>query len=168
MARVPRAPEDKTEHGVDDSAIDAFESRVGMRVPETLRQWLRVISGAAVGPGGLFGIGTQRQSLDIEAYLARYPEWQVQQWLPVAGDGNGNYYVLEAGRMDGRNPVLFVDTHEDPTEPAYIVASELWHFLRFLLRRESGESGWPFDRDKVLDADPEIATFDDRPLPWQA
>jgi hypothetical protein len=167
MRRVPRAPEDETYAAVDDVAIDAFEKRGGTRVPQALRQWLHVVSGAAVGPGGLFGISTPRKSLDLEALLAIYPEWQVKQWLPVAGDGNGNYYVLDAGRVDGRNPILFVDTHDDATEPAYMVASELWHFLRFLLRKECGESGWPFERDEVIGEDPGIATFDDVPLPWQ-
>jgi hypothetical protein len=167
LSRAPRAPEDSIPQGVSDDTLRRFEERVGMPVPQTLRDWLRLANGARIGPGGLFGIDT-RKSLDIENYLREYPEWRENRWLPVAGDGTGNYYVLVVGRDDGCSPVFFVDTHEDPAEPAYIVGSDLWQFLRFLLRKECGDRGWPFSRDKVVMEDPAITLYDDVPQPWGA
>ena len=65
--------------------------------------------------------------------------WRDRGWLPVAGDGCGNQYVLVSHGI------------------AYVVASDLWTFLRFLLLRETGDGRWPFDRRAVIAADPELA-----------
>lgn len=144
----------------------SFRERVGIDVPPELAEWLRIANGAPVGPGGLFGIGTLRRSLDIETYLNEYPEWLAQKWLPVAGDGSGNYYVLASVSGAVPHPVLYIDTHDDPAKTAYVVASDVWHFLRFLLRAESGENGWPFSRTKVLNDDPALALVEGVPYPW--
>ena len=67
----------------------------------------------------------------------------------------------------------FLDHEISLKEPAYIVASNLWQFLRFLLQAEldrlqNRASGWPFDEASVLKADPELARCGvNVPLPWE-
>jgi cell wall assembly regulator SMI1 len=155
---------------IDENSITDFQARVGIPLPLELRDWLSLVNGAPLGPGGFFGIGTSRRSLDMESYLNEYPEWVKKNWLPIAGDGTGNYYVLSVSpdRQGQGSYVLYVDTHEDPTKPAYVVASGLWHFFRFLLRNELGVEGWPFSREKVIEDDPAIMLIEDVPHPWDA
>lgn len=166
VASAPLPPGEPPIRSLDDVALASFADRVGTRIPPVLADWLRIANGAPVGPGGLFGIGTARRSLDIETYLKEYPEWLARDWFPVAGDGSGNYYVLSSiADAAVPHPVLYIDTHEDPAEIAYVVASDLWYFLRFLLRAELGEEGWPFSQTKVLHEDPAIALVKGAPYP---
>jgi len=64
-----------------------------------------------------------------------YPRWVELGWLPVAGDGCGNYYVL---RDDGA--VGFVDTMKDPDQIDRQVAGDLLMFMTGLLASDQ-ESG---------------------------
>jgi hypothetical protein len=53
--------------------------------------------------------------------------------------------------------------------PAYIVSSDLNHFLIGRLENELGAEWWPFDAERTLDFDPALALIDDpRLLPWTA
>jgi hypothetical protein len=89
---------------------------------------------------------------DLAYWIDQYPQ---QGWLPVAGDGCGNLYVLVArGYLVGS--VGFIETMVDPDRIDYLVASDLWRFLRFLFLRETGDRRWPFDRTTVLAADPNL------------
>ena len=93
--------------------------------------------------------------------------WKSKKWIPIAGDGCGNYYLLATSHEYGRGrPVFFVDTHEDPNEPSYLVASDLWHFMSFLLRKELGESAWPFRKEFVVEEDPAIESYHGLRYPW--
>jgi len=58
-------------------------------------------------------------------------------WLPLAGDGCGDYYVLASKSTVPSTPptLLFID-QSDYHLAAYAVASGLWHFLWFLLEDE--------------------------------
>ena len=78
------------------------------------------------------------------------------------------YLIAPLRRYGLDHPVCFWD-HEtdDPLVPGYVVASDLWHFVRFLLRSELGERSWPFDREKVLAEDPAIAKVTGIDLRWQ-
>jgi hypothetical protein len=88
--------------------------------------------------------------------------------LPIAGDGCGNLYVLALkDPVDGSHPVLFMDVSEDDSRPAYVVASCIWRFVRFLLRREQGFSYWPFEKNRVLEEDPEIEKCSKWARPWE-
>jgi hypothetical protein len=102
------------------------------------------------------------------------PLWRERGWIPVAGDGNGNYYVLDSHTGGpGSHPVYFLDHETDLAKPEYVVASNLWHFLRFLLKREvegpqARAASWPFNQRLVLEADPELAAYAGvAPLPWE-
>lgn len=89
---------------------------------------IRICRGAAIGPGGLFGHRPDEPFLDIPTVLGLYPEWQTTNWLPVASDGCGNYYMLLA---DGS--VGFVDTMSDPAVIDAVIAPDLFTFIETLL-----------------------------------
>ena len=66
-------------------------------------------------------------------------------------------------------------TQNDITEIAqrmesaeYIVASDLEHFIRFLIEDELQLTERPFDKEEVLSKDPAIVNFTGVPLPWEA
>lgn len=173
LRKVSHPPEEDLPVGVVEAEIEAFAERTGIIVPRPMAAWLRLSNGPCVGPGGLFGIRPARESLDIEFYLDIYPQWRQRGWIPVAGDGCGNYYVLATAQEFGPGwPVLFIDTMVSPDEPACIVASDIWRFLVFLLEeellKEKGirDTPWPFDRVDITRRDPGIEGFTGVPLPW--
>lgn len=125
------------------------------------------MNGPCIGPGGLYGIRTERGSLDAIEIVAGYPTWISSGWLPVAGDGCGNFYVILMSAHGGC-PVGFIETIASTDQIAYVVASDLWHFLTGLLERELGDRDWPFMRDYVLRRDPKLAECKMAPLPWEA
>ncbi len=99
-----------------------------------LVEWLRICKGEAICAGGVFGARPDRENLDIAAHLTLHPYWRELGWLPVAGDGCGNYYVfINSGRLRGK--VAFVDTMSDPNSVEEIAGPNLWTFLRSLLMR---------------------------------
>jgi hypothetical protein len=57
-----------------------------------------------------------------------FPEWVERGWLPVAGDGCGNCYILTADGIVG-----FVDTMNDPGRIDRQVAGDLLSFMADLL-----------------------------------
>jgi hypothetical protein len=169
LIRVPREPGTSLPGGVLDAELAAFSSRTRIAVPDELKVWLKLTNGPCIGPGGLFGIRTLRSSMDMESYLELYPAWKKKKWLPIAGDGCGNYYIMPTQYDYGRGfPVLFVETSISGDKPAYIVASDIEHFLMFLLEQELGSKAWPFDREAVTKKDPNILQFVGVPLPWLA
>jgi cell wall assembly regulator SMI1 len=96
LSQVPQPPERPMPGGVREASLHDFESWLGYSLPEPMREWLALSNGPFVGPGGTYGIGTGRKSLEIKAYLDANPEWRNRKWIPVAGDGCGNLYVLVA------------------------------------------------------------------------
>ncbi len=169
MSTVPAPPEGSLPAGASNAAIQDAESNCGIRFPQKLKEWLLASNGACIGPGGLVGIDVARDSQDLRAVFDNYPQWNDRGWIPVAGDGCGSYYVVATKNEFGSGePVLFVDVHETPDEPAFIVASDIWFFLKFLLSKELGKSHWPFKEAEVLDLDPSIASFKNVRLPWNA
>ncbi|MCR9296032.1 MAG: hypothetical protein NXI32_25225 [bacterium] len=79
-------------------------------------------------------------------------------WELLRG-GQGNDY-------GNGEPVLFVDVNDDSSQTAFLAASNTWSFLRFLLRKELGETRWPYSESEVIRDDPEIESFVGVPLPW--
>ena len=132
---VPRAPEDAIPQGCKPEDIAGLEARTGLAIPPEMRDWLHYTNGPCIGPGGLFGIRPNRRSMDIEQYLRLFPAWAERRWLPVAGDGCGNYFVLECDVAQSRR-VLFVDPLED-AQQGEVVADNLWVFLGNILEAEA-------------------------------
>ena len=168
VQRAERPPGYVLPDPIENAALVAFEQRTRLSVPSSLAQWLARHNGALVGPGGIFGIASDDEFLDIESVRALL-QWDETWWLPVAGDGVGNYYGMgTATSAEPEDLVFFVDTHEDPLRPAYAVASDMWHFLFGLLSGDGDNAWWPFDRDRTLDADPQLAQQRVVALPWEA
>lgn len=167
LGRVPRPPGYELPGGASDADINQFEERTGTSLPSSLREWLKTVNGAMIGPGGTYGICPNDDYLDIETNLGRFPEWTRIGWLPVAGDGTGNYYVAatDASPQPGGS-IHFVEAMESVEEPAFIVGSDMWHFLRGLFSRELGEEWWPFDERRTLKADPDLSRYTELTLPW--
>ena len=169
LMAVPRPPEDAIPNGVSESDLREFTDRTDIPLPGSIRDWLKMSNGPCVGPGGIFGIRPARKGLDIERFIDIFPTWKTKKWIPVAGDGCGNYYVVPTQQEFGTAcPVLFIDTSESSELPAYVVASDIEHFLVFLLEREMGKDGWPFNKNFVVHSDPAISEIRGVKLPWMA
>ena len=163
--------------GATNEDCDAFSQRTGITMPPELREWLLLYNGPCIGPGGLYGIHPLEEAYDIEDFLGRRPTWRQNRWIPIAGDGCGDQYVVPTrGEFGDGFPVLFIDNHKDPDTPAYIVASSVGKFLEFLLRTEIEDtldegkdlqSRWPFDEAIVRAVDPDIVRFHGVPFPWE-
>ena len=169
LLRVPAPPGETLPRGVSETILRAAEHRHGITFPSKLREWALTMNGPCVGPGGLVGIATPRRSQDLDAIYNNFPAWRHNGWIPVAGDGCGSYYVVATkGEFGADEPVLFVDVHVTTESPAFVAASDIWLFLRFLLSKELGESAWPYDSAEVISADPNIAAIKNVTLPWHA
>jgi hypothetical protein len=129
-----RAPEQPFPGGVDDQELADLERRLGASLPEALIDWLRVCKGEGICAGGVFGARADDQFLDMATYWAMFPQWRELGWLPVAGDGCGNYFVLVT-RGEFAEQVAFIDTISGPDSVEGIADPSLWTFLRSLLMR---------------------------------
>ncbi len=167
LDRVPRPPEDSIPSGVTANEIAKFEERTGIKLPFMLRSWLSLTNGPCVGPGGFYGIHPLRSYLDIEEFLGRFPVWMTRQWIPVAGDGCGNHYIIPTQNEFGLGyPVIFIDMGLAADSPSFLVASDLAHFIVGVLRKEFGDTGWPFKREITLEFDPRISDYHTVKFPW--
>ena len=128
VARAVRPPDDDPPRGASPAELAALADRLRQPLPPALRTWLSICNGAAIGPGGVFGQRSDRRHADIAGFLDLYPEWRGLGWIPVAGDGCGNYYVLTA---DGT--VGFVETMSNPAKIAHQAGSDLLSFMTDLL-----------------------------------
>lgn len=168
LGRVLLPPEGEAVQGVKESQLAAVASKYEQQIPVNYVRWLSACNGSSAGPGGIFGVRTPAGAPDALDILDFHPDWANHGWIPVAGDGNGNYYVLDTSRKHiDRDAVYFVDTMADEGL-TYIAASDLLIFLKFLLGRELGEERWPFNAEYVVGSDPDIMRVRDlNLLPWQ-
>jgi hypothetical protein len=134
--RAVRAPEGDAPEGASAAELAVLSDRLGRSLPLALRSWLSVCRGAAIGPGGVFGQRPDRPDLDMPRIGDLFPEWRMLGWLPVAGDGCGNYYVLA---LDGT--VGFVDTMSDPGKLERHVSGDLLSFMTDLLAADQVPPG---------------------------
>jgi hypothetical protein len=167
---VPLPPGESLPAGADHSKVGAAFQRIGVEPSDALVAWLGVCNGPCVGPGGLFGVDTERESLDIEHVMVRFPNWADLGWIPIAGDGSGNYFVLLPNPY--KDVVAFIDTSLNPNAVGYVVASDLARFLVALLTSELEHDGqWLFNRAAVLANDPGLESVAEQlglPVPWEA
>lgn len=158
--------------GAAAAELCALEARLGIPLPGAVREWLSLCNGGYFGGEYLMGTRPDRPHVDIEGWLRLYPEWAGLGWLPVAGDGCGNVWVVDS-QYDGENkPVYFVDNCMSSEEAQYVAASDVWHFVRGHLANEllhPGECRWPFARERTLAWDPDLTGYSGPvPLPWNA
>lgn len=166
LARLPTPAEEGSPAGASDEDLVSAEHQLGIRIPAEMAALLRHSNGPCVGAGGLVGVATKRKSQDLVQILRMHPTWLAKQWLPVAGDGFGNFFVLVSSPELNPLPVCFVDSTIADDVLAYVVASNLGSFLRFYLEEALGESRWPFSAAYVLERDPALAKAIVASLPW--
>lgn len=156
--------------GATRSELDALEARLPVILPEAVRDWLRLCNGGYFGGEYLMGARPDRSQIDLGHWLALHPEWISLGWLPVAGDGCGNVWVVDTHYDRASQPVYFVDNCMSSEEAQYVAASDLWHFVLGHLSNEllaAGEPRWPFARERTLAWDPDLAGYSGPvPLPW--
>jgi hypothetical protein len=142
--------------------IAGAEGRLGFRFPQEFREFLSLCNGAEVGRSGLYGIKTEKRFFDLERSYGNSPQFKRWKMLPVAGDGCGNFYLLD--RKDRH--VYFYDAISDD-EPGYVVASDFWHFAYFYITEPLEKRGWPVEKAYVLKIDPEMAKPCKAPPIWE-
>jgi cell wall assembly regulator SMI1 len=152
--RLPAPPGYAFPPGATEEGLDRYEREAALTLPAQVRAWLLRVDGAVIGPGGVFG------TADFEYVYGIYPEWRQRSWLPVAGDGFGNYWIAVMAEDEREPCVGFIDTHVDPDSVARVDASTYLAFLAFLFASELGDRRWPGDREYVLGQDPALATID--------
>jgi hypothetical protein len=153
-----------------EDELHAFEMAHSVKLPCELRELFRRCNGANVNPGGLESLYW------LDWHFKQYPKWKEAGWYPVASDGSGDLYFLNTTisvPSTGTHPVCYMD-QTDFSKLNYVMASGLWRFLHFLFEDEYlSQSGidryWPFDREKVMEFDPEIEACGGKglPLPWE-
>lgn len=169
LARRVPAPPGQNFTGASEAEISGLETGIGRPLSPGLRRWLKVVNGAMLGPGGVFGIRGPRDFLSIEKYLTIYPEWRSFGWVPVASDGVGDYWAaVPQGPDGGTDWVAFVNTEDDPASIDRYVASSVPHFMKFLLESDLGETRWPGDRAYDLEHDPALAAAPEGKAAWSS
>lgn len=156
-----------------DVDLDRFEQRFKMQLPTDLRAWLKCCNGVPLS-GGMFGINQDRSALDISRIYEFLPDWQENRWIPIGGDGNGNYYLVRGDRQASESYVYLFDHEFGGHEPICVVASGVLPFARAIITHEINvfydyePPWWPLDERRVLENDPELAEYTG-PLPfaWQ-
>ena len=137
LTQVPRPPDAPAAGGADDAEIADLARRLGQPLPPALVAWLRLCRGDVIGPGGIFGARPDQPFIDMKHRRSYHREFFDRGWLPVAGDGCGNDYVLIThGPLAGK--VAFIETITDPDRIDYLVASDLWHFPRSFVTADRG------------------------------
>ena len=163
---------------LSDADLDAFSERTGFELPEEIRAWFKIANGLFAGEIPLYGIRPRHGPVDLESELEYYPFWKRKRWLPISDDRFGNHYIVPLGGDFGPGfPVIFVETIVDETKPGFIVASDLEHFIRGMIKFEVAfeeafpvqpmETDWPFEEEEVLREDPAILNFTGIALPWE-
>jgi hypothetical protein len=122
-----------------------------------------------------------QQFVALNNCLIDHGDFVARLWLPVATNGCGDYYLVDlTGPDQGDYPVFFWDHEVDQDLKTnnlikgYAVASNVWIFSLLLLRNELRDDlaapeerwHWPFDRDRTLQRDPDLARVTSAPLPW--
>lgn len=175
-------PEHPEIEGATEDEILAFEERNNFMLPDELREWLKMCNGARIATG-LYGIqkGRDNQSLIIESEFESFALWKKKGWIPLAGDGCGDYYILATrSKVLDTHPVFFIDHERSYYQPQYVVASGVWTFLKMLFKEEVQHEShrddddydhdfpWPFDEEWVLKEDPALAYYEGEvPLAWE-
>lgn len=157
---------------VDYIKLSQFENRYGISLDHNFKEWLSISNGSHAGGGGFYGIGHSKDSIQLNFVV--HPYWILSQWVPVAGDGFGNTYLIDCSRTSIRGFVFFIDSHNNASKITYYVASNFWMFMYLMLVGESDnypdeneyEDLWPFNKDFVLSIDPAIKNAPYDLLPW--
>jgi cell wall assembly regulator SMI1 len=112
--------------GLSPAEIDALEAELGVPLPASLRALLQQTAGI---DGGELG------EIDFTGRTMSYEDEDVfPSGLPVAGDGFGNFWVLDL-TPDGAEPRVFFACHDPPV--ILHQSPDIGHFLREVVKQES-------------------------------
>lgn len=158
---------------LEGAHLDALQARLGFALPPDLVEWLRVCNGAVTRTWAhtFLNVGDSAwHGYDIESTLALFGGWRDKQWIPFAGDGFGDYFLLVAVEGRPHPDVTFWD-HECDLESSTgcIVSSSLWHFLVNVLDpalEDDPDSLWPFNADYTIGVDPDLLNLRQFTMPW--
>jgi cell wall assembly regulator SMI1 len=141
LERAPKPPEARPPEGATRAELDAMQREIGFPIPASLRRWLALCNGYHAGPGGLFGSRPDYPDLDIAWIADLWSEEWSERWLPIAGDGCGDYYVVDVSvGAPLPDAVYFIDCGYDASQFAYAVGSSIPRFLIFSSKTTSGRS----------------------------
>lgn len=167
LNQLPTPPGQPIPPGTNAEQLRIFEEEHSTPIPETMKDWLKLCNGPNVPPGGYFGIKTGINFLNIDYYWKMHPEWKEKKWIPISGDGCGNYFTICPNRAVKNDcPVFFIDIISSAEIPSYIVSSNLWIFLKESMKKEIVKSRWPFQKDITLQLDPGLVEYRSENLPW--
>lgn len=157
--------------GASPPALERAMRRWDLPLDGVLREWFEFCNGVSIGPEALYGLEQSEPDLDVDVRRSLGVGWAEAGWVPVAGDGFGNSYVVDmAGKtVQSHQAVIFVEA-VDPLEPVYAIASNMWTFVEKYVRRdEPGSSGWEvWDLTSAMRSDPELADVRGVvPMPWE-
>ena len=173
--------------GMSETARKVLCQYLDSEPPSDCLEWLTIFNGIE----GSY-IKTLHDHNTIMEILAIYEEWKNFQYFPLADDGCGGYYLAIPFKKENKtlNPVVFVECDQNDKELGnytYIVASSVPVFLELFLKeilfdleilfdegyinkiRDDSRPSfwWPFDKDLVIQNDPDITSFQ-MTLPWDA
>jgi cell wall assembly regulator SMI1 len=156
----------------DKNEVARFEKHYGILLDANCKEWLLISNGSDAGQGGFYGIGHEKNSIQINYEV--HPYWILAQWVPVAGDGFGNTYLVDCSDASTRGYIFFIDSYGDASKITYYVSSNFWMFMYMMLISNSNndydinecEDLWPFNKDFVLSIDPGIVKAPSELLPW--
>ena len=146
----------KTQPPPDAESLLRFEAEAGFPPQADWVQWLQICNGCALSEDfwvssfyGVWDRPIRQRDLDAARMLRRpfFAEWRRLQRIPIADDGCGNYLLL--GQPFPGAPtsvVMFWDQANDYHEFEYVVATDLWVFLRAVLEHLDSKKGWPFNK----------------------
>lgn len=157
---------EKRIRGASDSEICTLEERLGFALPEALDAWLRVCRGVSFDfLACLYGTD-ERDHLAIWQHMPE--DWPNPHWIPIAGDGCGNYYCLLPPTSDApRGAVGFVEGI-GPESIDYVVASGLYEFLYSYIVAGDASTDWIDDKELLAQRDPALFKITTWPFIWTA
>jgi hypothetical protein len=137
--------------GVPRSTIDAAEAAIRLRFPPSYVGFLRSHGSGFIEHHELFGLGGPRH-LDVveetlhlrsRSKISRFPE----SFIPVLGDGFGNFECLDSSNTDGSGELPVVQwLHDggDRQQPSVLASSYDQWLRRLVVQIRLGEK---FDRE---------------------
>ena len=164
MRRSTMPPGHTPATGAERVELERLEKLYEIRLPQAFEEWLMICNGSLLGPGGTYGIGSHLGRLSMEMQME--PEWIPLKWIPIASDGCGNSYVVDCSESELWGTVYFIDSMQ-LDRVAFAAATDVWHFLQFLLLRDLGETNWPMEREDTLKLDPDLVRIPSALLPWK-
>jgi len=173
---------ERVSRGICEKARIILCQRLPFEPPADCLEWLEICNG--IGGGvieNLYGHNTIMRHFAIFDEI--YKGWSKLGYFPIGGDGcGGEYYAIPFKKCNETlYPVVYVEGSEPKQELGvctYIMASAVHIFLKQFLQRiqyqlkcyydnENNPSDfwWPFDKNLVMQNDPNIASFNIT-VPW--